>query len=89
MTSFLSRVRFRRDHRWTPKHMSAYLDGELPASARERVQRHIRDCPECRRVLRGLQRMLGVLDGLAPVGGQERPDIATAVARRLGDAPRE
>ena len=69
--------------------MSAYLDGELPVSARERVQRHIRDCPECRRVLRGLQRMLGVLASLAPAGGQEGPDIATAVARRLGDTPRE
>ena len=33
--------------------------------------------------------MLGVLDGLAPAGGQEGPDIATAVIRRLGDPPRE
>lgn len=69
--------------------MSAYLDGELPPSARERVRRHIRDCPECRRVLRGLQRMLGLLDGIAPAGGEEGPDIATAVIRRLGDTPRE
>jgi len=69
--------------------MSAYLDGELPASARERVQHHIRDCPECRRVLRGLQRMLGVLPGLVPAGGPEGADVAAAVIRRLGDTPRE
>jgi anti-sigma factor RsiW len=85
MTSFLSRVRFRRDHRWTPPHMSAYLDDELPAQGRSRLRHHLAECPECRRILGGLRRMLGLLDGLAPMSLGETPDIAAAVAGRLAE----
>jgi anti-sigma factor RsiW len=64
--------------------MSDYLDGELTARARARVRRHIHECPECRRVLLGLQRMLGLLQGVPAAGGsEEAPDITSAVRRRL------
>lgn len=85
----MHRLRFTRDHRWTPAHMSAYLDGELAASARARLDRHVAECPECRRVFRALRRMLGVLHELTPPSrSATAPDIATAVRRRLDELSR-
>jgi anti-sigma factor RsiW len=84
MSPFWYELRFRRDHRWTPPHMSAYLDSELPASAGARLERHTAACPECRGVLHDLRRMLALLHSAPPpepfVDG---PAIATAVLRRL------
>jgi anti-sigma factor RsiW len=78
-------LRFMRDHRWAPGHMSAYVDGDLASRARARLDRHIKECAECRRLLHGLRRMLGVLQGLpqpsARPGGSQQ--IAAAVRRRL------
>jgi anti-sigma factor RsiW len=61
MTGLLRTVRFRRDHRWTPSHLSAFLDDELGADQRRRVARHTEDCPECRGVLQSLRRLLDAL----------------------------
>lgn len=85
MSSFLHRARFRRDHRWAPGHMSAYLDGDLASRPRLRLERHTGECAECRGVLYSLRRMLERLRGL-PVNPREAPDIASAVRRRLRDA---
>jgi anti-sigma factor (TIGR02949 family) len=35
--------------------ISRYMDGELPADERARMERHLHDCPECVEVLRGLE----------------------------------
>jgi anti-sigma factor RsiW len=59
----LRQLRFRRDHRWTPAQLSAYLDDELGARGRRRVIRHTGDCPECRGVLHSLRRLLDALAG--------------------------
>ena len=83
MSSPLARLRFRADHRWTPGHLSAYVDGELAARAGQRLRRHIRECPECRYALRSLERMLDVLHRVPPVEADETRDIAAAVRRRL------
>jgi anti-sigma factor RsiW len=85
MSNFSHRLRFMRDHRWTPGHVSAYLDGELASRARARLDRHVEECAECRGLLHSLRRMLGLLQGLPqprtrPGGPQE---IAAAVRRRL------
>ncbi|HEX4009440.1 MAG TPA: anti-sigma factor [Solirubrobacteraceae bacterium] len=84
MASLSYRARFSWDHRWLPGHASEYLDGELTPRGRLRVERHVRDCEECRRLLAGLR---GVLDGLrrlpAPVGGADPRQIAASVRRRL------
>ncbi len=85
MTNPVQRMRFRRDHRWTPAHLSDYLDGDLVARSATRIRRHVRECPECRRALRSLERMLGLLRTAPPVSDTERPDIASAVRRRLRD----
>ena len=85
MTNPLHRMRFRRDHRWTPAHLSAYVEGDLVARSAMRIQRHVRECPECRGALRSLERMLGLLRAAPPVSDSEKPDIASAVRRRLRD----
>jgi anti-sigma factor RsiW len=84
MASVFDRMRFRRDHRWTPRRMSAYLDGELPRRRRARLERHLRECPECRGVLGALQRMLALIKHTAPASTRdEMPDIPSAVRARL------
>jgi anti-sigma factor RsiW len=84
MSPLWHELRFRRDHRWTPPHMSAYLDYDLSAWARARLQRHTEECPECRRVLDDLQRMLVLLQGARPPDpAADVPEITSAVLRRL------
>lgn len=85
MTNPLRRLRFGRDHRWTHGRLSEYLDGELVARSRTRIEHHLRECPECLGALRSLERVLGLLRALPPVSDTERPDIASAVRRRLRD----
>jgi anti-sigma factor RsiW len=89
MSALFPQVRFGRDHRWAPRHMSEYLDGELASSRRRRMERHAKDCPECRRHLAMLRRMLGALHRLPPpVGGADALQIAASVRRRLGEPAR-
>lgn len=62
----LRKLRFRRDHRWTPAQLPAYLDDELGAHARRRVVRHAAECPECRGLLHSLRRLIGALASAPP-----------------------
>jgi len=69
----LRQLRFRRDHRWTPAQLSAFLDDDLGARGRRRVVRHTDDCPECRGILHSLRRLLDALArGPAPEPVAER-----------------
>jgi anti-sigma factor RsiW len=88
MSELRKRARFRRDHRWAPGHMSAFLDGELGSPRQARMKRHARDCPECRWLLGSLQRTVQALQRL-PAGGVtgRAPQIAAAVRRRLDEPP--
>jgi anti-sigma factor RsiW len=66
--------------------MSDYLDGELDSSRRRRMQRHVKECPECHRLLTMLRRLVGALHRLPPpVGSTDALRIATSVRRRLGE----
>ncbi|HEY3249459.1 MAG TPA: anti-sigma factor, partial [bacterium] len=47
--------------------LSPYLDDELGGRERERVQRHLEVCPECREHLASLRRTLGLVRSLDPV----------------------
>jgi anti-sigma factor RsiW len=88
MSDLWQRARFWRDHRWAAGQMSAYLDGELGSGPRARVERHAHDCPECRRVLDGLRRVLGALHGLTPPsGGPAALTVAASVRGRLDEPP--
>jgi anti-sigma factor RsiW len=83
MIKIPARSRFRRDHRWTPSHLSDFVDGDLPPRSRTRVQRHVDQCPDCHRALVGLQRVLDRLHLMSRPYAYETPDIAAAVRRRL------
>ena len=84
MSQFFYRVRFVVDHRWAPGRMSDYLDGELASSRRTRMQRHVKECPECRQLLAILRRLLDELHRLPPpVSSVGAPQIAASVRLRL------
>lgn len=78
--------RFMRDHMWTRKHLSEYLDEELDTRERERVERHAHMCPACHRLLATLRK---TLEGLHALGGQPLPaeGVADSVIARLRDSP--
>jgi anti-sigma factor RsiW len=89
MQDFFSPLRFWRDHRWAPGHMSAYLDGELPARQDHRMDRHVALCAECRLLLAGLRLLLAALPRLSsPRDGRDPAELAEAVLVRLREAPR-
>jgi anti-sigma factor RsiW len=82
--SFWQRRRFMREHHWTHAHLSDYLDGELAGSDRERAERHVGLCPECRRVLAGLRKTVGALMGMR---NDVDVDVAAGVIARLRSEP--
>jgi anti-sigma factor RsiW len=88
MSDVLHRARFRMDHSWAPRRMSDYLDSELSPGRRARMERHVGECEECRRLLAGLRAMLDALHGLrAPGEAADGTRIATSVRVRLGEPP--
>jgi Putative zinc-finger len=88
MHEFLWRLRFRRDHRWAPDRMSAYLDRELPARRRRRMERHAEACRQCRALAGGLMLVIEALGRLPPPeGGGGAVQIGAAVRTRLSQPP--
>ncbi|MFZ0039847.1 MAG: zf-HC2 domain-containing protein [Solirubrobacteraceae bacterium] len=84
MSPLWHELRFRRDHRWTPPHMSAYVDSDLSAWARARLERHTAECSDCRSTLEDLRHMLALLQSAPPPDPvADVPVIASAVLRRL------
>jgi anti-sigma factor RsiW len=83
MSSLLARIRFRLDHRWTPHHLSEFVDDDMPPRSRTRLQRHVDQCPDCNRALVTLQRLIDRLHRLPPTASNDRPDIASQVRRRI------
>jgi anti-sigma factor RsiW len=65
--------------------MSDYLDVELSSAHSRRLDRHVGECEECRRLLAGLRAMLGVLHGLGATSGDvDVARMAASVRLRLG-----
>ena len=60
--------------------LGAYHDGELPATARAGVERHIGQCPECAAELRRLRKLSQLL-----VTASARPKLSPAALARLHD----
>ena len=84
----MSRVRFALDHGWAPGRMSNYLDGELSARERDRMERHVGKCADCRGLLAGLRVVVAALHVLpTPKGGPDPAQVAGAVRARLGQTP--
>jgi anti-sigma factor RsiW len=80
----LARRRFMRGHRWTGEHASAYLGGELSIRDHARVEAHAGLCPECRRALIELRRMLEGLMGLRPAPSE---GVTERIIDRLRSEP--
>jgi anti-sigma factor RsiW len=55
----------------TRSHMSEYLDGELDGETAARVERHIRWCPNCGRMLANLSRTIRGLRALRDLSTPE------------------
>jgi anti-sigma factor RsiW len=84
MSNVVHRIRFRLDHRWTPAHMSDYLDGDLEARPERRIEDHVTECAQCRRTLAALRAMLIALRALPPPAAEAQATrITTAVRLRL------
>jgi anti-sigma factor RsiW len=84
MSKFVHRARFALDHRWAPGHMSAYIDGEIGSEGRGRMERHVGECRECRRLMAGLRVTVDALHRLPAPGGESHAvRIAESVRRRL------
>jgi anti-sigma factor RsiW len=83
------RLNARRDHRWAESRFSAYVEDELPQRQRRRLARHEGICPECRRAIRQLKKLLKTLPGLrsdkAPADLAER--TARSVRERIEREP--
>ena len=67
--------------------MSGYLDGDLARSGRERMERHVGECRDCRTVLGELRLMIERLGRLPSPEGGGAVRITTAVRVRLREPP--
>jgi anti-sigma factor RsiW len=76
----LQRRRFMREHRWTHVHLNDYLDGELGAEERDRVEEHVGLCPECRRMLETLRK---TVQGLMTLRTPAPADLGPGIVERL------
>lgn len=62
--------------------LSEYLDGELELPERVALERHLRHCPRCTRVLESLARTVGLL---AELHGGSETGLADSIIRALRD----
>lgn len=86
----LDAIRMKREHRWSKRHISPYLDGELGPEDRRRLERHAGECPECGPMLRSLTKLMARLRRMRAPGD---PEVTAAVIERLrregyGESPR-
>ncbi|MFP3895407.1 MAG: anti-sigma factor family protein [Anaerolineales bacterium] len=58
---------FRLDHRFTQENLSAYLDGQLTAKERGRVERHLAECSRCQEELESLHNTVELLHAVPPI----------------------
>jgi hypothetical protein len=78
-------MRDQRDHRWSQRRMSDYVDGELSPRQRRRLEAHARLCPECGPPKRTLTVLVWELREL----GRGRParSVAPGVIQRIRSEP--
>jgi hypothetical protein len=63
----------RDDHRWSQRHLSHYVAGDLPLRARRRLDRHARDCADCGRGVRAVHSLVYAMQGLGGLAGVSAP----------------
>lgn len=75
------KISFHRDHHWAGPRLSRYVDGDLPPRQQRRLAEHEGLCPECRRAIRALRRLVGTLPSLRARG--EDSEVAERTARAV------
>jgi len=85
-TTSMASLRERLEHRWSARHMSAYVDGDLNAKERHRLERHAALCPECGPMRRTLMRLTRELRHLRAGPGES---VAPGVIERWIESVRE
>jgi anti-sigma factor RsiW len=67
--------------------ISAYLDGELDATACEVIEQHCQQCPRCAALVKGLRDTVGLCRqvGSAPLPDSVRQRARASVRRLLDD----
>jgi anti-sigma factor RsiW len=65
------------------QNVSAYLDGELDATACDAIERHSHDCPACATLVEGLRKTVGLCRQAAHV------DLPESVRQRAKSAVRQ
>jgi len=61
------------DHQWSQRHLSHYVEGDLPSRARRRLDRHARNCADCARGIRAMRALVHAVRGLDGLGGVRAP----------------
>ena len=61
------------DHQWSQQHLSHYVEGELSARARRRLDRHAGDCLDCGRGIRAMRALVRAAQGLGQPAGARAP----------------
>ena len=67
------------------RHVSAYLDGDLDAPTKARVERHLASCPTCPPLYAGLVGVRATLGGLRDPDTVVQEQIATRIRAYLAD----
>jgi Putative zinc-finger len=79
-------MRDKRDHRWSQRHVSDYIDGELATRQQRRLEAHARLCPDCGRLRRSLTILVWELRELGSVRSTGTR-VADGVIKRLRSEP--
>ena len=61
------------DHQWSQRHLSHYVEGDLRARARRRLDQHARGCADCGRGIRAMRALVYAIQGLGGAAGVRAP----------------
>jgi hypothetical protein len=61
------------DHRWSQRHLSHYVEGDLSRYADRRLGRHARDCVDCGRGILAMRALVHMIQGRDRLEGVRAP----------------
>jgi anti-sigma factor RsiW len=78
---------YAKDHQWSQRHLSHYVEGDLSSRARRRLDRHARDCADCGRGLRAMRALVRAVHGLDALADARTPATIFDRVRSAGSTP--
>jgi Putative zinc-finger len=79
--TFLQPVAMRLDHRFTVRHASEFIDGDLSPAASARIRRHASVCPMCAELLQTMRATISNLRRLA--SPNDTPSVVPSILDAL------